>query len=355
PAGYIVRANHWACQVLGAERPEVEGTAVESWMPSGDKEQLFAWRNALAHQTAPRLVGPRGYMDLQWRDGRRVPVELGIGPVSIAGRQYYLCAATNIEERLRSAAALEAGAQELALANEELRRYSSALSHDLRAPIRGMLLLANFIQEDDGEQLSEPSREHLGLLRRRGGMALRMVEGLLDLARMDRSSQEKERLDLAQLTEEAFELVGAPPGFQLTLHFSSIELSVVRAALLQVVFNLLNNAVGHHKAPNGSIQVHARLRDGWATIAIEDDGPGIPDAQKDEAFGVFRRFAEPSQAPSTASNEESEKSGNGSTPSGGIGLGLALVKKRVELVGGKVHLSDAPSGGLMVEFTWPSV
>lgn len=353
PRGQIMRANHRACEVLGAKRTEVEGTAVESWMPRADEEQQQAWRGALGRTLAPQLVGSRGYVEFERRDGGRVPVELGIGPVSIAGQRYYLCAATNIEERLRTSAALERGAQELAAANEELRRYSSALSHDLRAPIRGMLLLANFIQEDDGDQLSEPSRDHLALLRRRGGMALRMVEGLLDLARMDRGSQERERLDLAQLVEEAFELVGAPPTFQLKIHFSSIELSVVRAALLQVIFNLLSNAVGHHQTPGGVIQVHARVRDGWATIAIEDDGPGIPDAQKDEAFGVFRRFAEPSP-PRGSTHHDAERSSGESGPQPGIGLGLALVKKRVELVGGMVQLSDSPDGGLMVEFTWPS-
>lgn len=341
--GRIVRTNHLALALFGESRSAVDGTDLEAWIPEASLAEQSAWRRRLTATDGTagpgsHLIGERGYVELHRRDGGRVPLEMGVGAVAIAGREHLLCAATNIDERLRTAEALEQGARELTAANEELKRFSYVLSHDLRAPIRGMAMLADFIQQDDGEQLSEAGREHLALLRRRGAIALRMVEGLLDLARMERSSQEKENLDLGQLVRDAFELVSAPPDFRLVVDPSLPRVYAVRAALLQVLFNLLNNAVRHHTRSDGCVRVSADRDGRWMKVQVQDDGPGLTEEQRRQAFDVFRRFKSP---PSVSQQEE------------GLGLGLALVKKRVELVKGRVQLRAASGGGLLVEFTWP--
>ncbi len=332
--GRIRRVNRRALDVFAASRDEVCGSMVESWVPKAKRKEHLAHRVGFVNQSGARLMGPDGQVQLRRRDGSLIHVELGIGPVRIAGVDFVLCAISDIESRVQAEASLAARTDELSAANEELKRFSSALSHDLRAPIRGMSTLASFIQEDDGERLSEESREHLRMIRHRGSSALSMVDGLLELARMGASDEQAEQVDVELLVREAFSLVSAPETFRLQTELDVPPLLTVRAALFQVVFNLIANAVRHHDREGGTLLVGGRVVDAMVRIRVTDDGPGVPDEFKSEVFSVFRRLA-----------KDNEK--------GGVGLGLPLVKKRVESFGGEVRLEDALPRGLSVVFSWP--
>jgi signal transduction histidine kinase len=193
-----------------------------------------------------------------------------------------------------------------------------------------MTTLASFIEEDDAESLGAESLEHLRLLRERGQMALRMVDGLLQLARQG-ANEQVEEVELGPLAQEAFELVGATGAFSLHLDAEVPAFRTSRAALLQVIFNLLANAVRHHDKEKGELSVEARLMGDEVEVRVSDDGPGIPDKFKSDVFAVFRKLKK---------NDD------------GVGLGLSLVKKRVESAGGVIRLEDAVPRGLVAIFTW---
>ncbi len=333
--GRIARVNGRALEIFDAPLSEVQGSLVESWVPTEQREHHVRQRRTFTEEgSAPRLMGPEGNVTLRRRDGRLVPVEVGIGSLVIDGRDFVLCAMTDIEQRVLTERALQKSSIELALANEELKRFSSVLSHDLRAPIRGMATLASFVQEDDGEALSETSQEHLSMLRHRGQLALRMVDGLLDLARIGSASEDVEEVHLAILATEAFELASPPQGFSLQIEDQVGPLRTSRAALFQVVFNLMTNSIRHHDQESGVIRIESRRVGTHAEIRVIDDGPGIPAEYRAEVFTLFRQL-------------------NKKEAGDGVGLGLSLVKKRIEAQGGNIQLQDAPGRGLVVVFRWP--
>jgi len=98
--------------------------------------------------------------------------------------------------------------------------------------------------------------------------------------------------------------------------------------------NLIENALKHHDRAAGRVVVSAVARSGFHEFGIADDGPGIPEAQRDKIFEAFERL------PSDRSK-------------GGAGLGLALVRRIVQTFGGRIWVEDAQPRGTVFRFTWP--
>jgi len=105
--------------------------------------------------------------------------------------------------------------------------------------------------------------------------------------------------------------------------------------LAQALRNLLRNAV-EQTAQGGLVRLTASARDDWVTFAVEDDGPGIPAAQRERVFDRFHRT-------DSARNRSR----------GGVGLGLAIVRAIVEAHGGRVAAAESPEGGARVEISLP--
>ena len=243
--------------------------------------------------------------------------------------------ATSADEVGELARAFNTMAAELAEVDRMRRELIANVSHELRTPISGLqATLENLV---DG--VEHPDRETLALMHRQVERLGRLVTQLLDLSRLEAEGAQLEqgRFDVAGLLEEARlhvrengrgleVVVDARPGLQA---FGD------RDRLHQVVANLVDNAVRHSPA-RGRIVLSGAQRGSAVEIAVTDDGPGIPAAERTH---VFERFYRVDAARASAD--------------GGTGLGLAIARGIVDLHGGSIAVEQPPGGGCRLVVVLP--
>lgn len=218
--------------------------------------------------------------------------------------------------------------------NAELDDFAYVASHDLKAPLRDIQTLAEWVVEDGSEALPEPSAKHLRLIGARIARMERLLDDLLAYSRAARASGEPETIDVRQAIHEVAAVALPPSGFALSVSGPALTLHAARAPFETVLRNLMSNAVKHHHSGEGKIDVDIVDLGDTVDVAVTDDGPGIPETFHDRVFRMFQTLRP---------RDEIE----------GSGMGLATVKKIVESRGGTIALESTEGRGTTVRFTWP--
>lgn len=221
--------------------------------------------------------------------------------------------------------------------NQELDRFASVVSHDLKAPLRGVCSLTEWIVEDlDPTTVSSEVQESLTLLQNRVQRMSHLVDGLLQVARTGRSEVPAESVDVAELLSEVLEAIALPKTFKI-IHATALPTKLVarRLLLTQVFSNCLSNAHKHHDKESGQIEISAQEKGSHYEFSIADDGPGIPEEMRDRVFKMFQTL------------------GPDSTSTTNTGIGLALIEKIITAEGGKLWLEPHTPRGCKFCFTWP--
>jgi len=232
------------------------------------------------------------------------------------------------EELARVAAALEAS-------NRELDQFAYVASHDLKAPLRGISNLSQWIEDDLGEALGGESREHMALLRGRVQRMEGLIDGILHYSRAGRSRGAVERVDTGALAREAADLLAPPPGVVVEVAPGMPVIMTERLPLQQVFLNLIGNAVKHSGSASGTVRVSVRDDEGTCEFSVSDEGPGIAPEFHDRIWGMFQTLQPRDRVE-------------------GTGIGLSVVKKLVESRGGRVWVESAPGEGATFRFLWPA-
>ena len=217
--------------------------------------------------------------------------------------------------------------------NRELDQFAYVASHDLKAPLRGIANLAQWIEDDLGDQMDEQAREHMHLLRGRVLRLENLIGGILAYSRAGRDRGSVGTVDVAQLVAEVWELL-APPA-QVTLVTSPLpRLITSRVQLQQVLMNLIANAIKYNADRDLTIDVSA-TRDGdkWV-FSVADDGVGIAPEFHDKIWGLFQTLERRDVVEST-------------------GIGLSVVRKIVEAHRGRAWVESKLGAGAKFLFTWP--
>ncbi|HRY43440.1 MAG TPA: PAS domain S-box protein [Thermoanaerobaculia bacterium] len=223
----------------------------------------------------------------------------------------------------------------LAAANEELRGFSSSIAHDLTAPLRGINGLAGRLLEDHGSNLGEEAR---GLLRRiveasaRGG---RLIEALLDHARISVARLEREAVDVGDLAAAILRRRAAEePGRNVTwIAPSGLDARADRRLVGEILEHLLANAWKFTSPREAArIEVGAATEGGETVFFVRDDGVGFEPAHASRLFELFHRA-------------------HAGTELSGLGVGLALAERAVRCHGGWIRIDGAPGAGATVRFT----
>lgn len=218
--------------------------------------------------------------------------------------------------------------------NRDLDEFARVASHDLRAPLRAISNLAEWLQEDLEGQVSEENQNSLSLLRQRAQRLDNFVVGLLNYARAGRESIAPQIIQPNELIAEAIDMLSPPKTFQLSVDDNIPALNTQKLLLQQVFSNLISNAIKYHHRTDGKIWVKAEDQGGKISFSVIDDGPGIPKEHHDCIFGVFQTLASRDSVEST-------------------GIGLSIVKKLVEQQGGTISVCSAVGEGSTFTFTWP--
>ena len=221
--------------------------------------------------------------------------------------------------------------------NAELDQFAYVVSHDLKAPLRAIANLSQWLEEDLNEYLTDDTRHQMNLLHGRVHRMENLINGLLQYSRIGRAATQKESTDVAKLLNEIVDDLAVPPAFTITIQPGMPTLYTDRLRLEQVFSNLISNAIKHHDRSDGHIHVTVRpvraSHSGEYEFAVTDDGPGIDPAYHSKVFGIFQTL------------ESRDKVEN-------TGIGLSLVKKIVESQGGTVAIESQVGQGTTLRFTW---
>jgi PAS domain S-box-containing protein len=245
---------------------------------------------------------------------------------AIARPQYAILAAIDITDRKQAQADLEQR-------NQELDSFVYVVSHDLKAPLRGIANLSEWIEEDLEGSLDVANQQQMALLRSRIYKMQATIDGLLDYARHGQLDETIESVSVAELLADVIDQIAPPPTFTIALPPELPTLSTRQLPLFQVFANLIGNGIKHHDRLDGSIQVSCHDRGHCYEFAIADDGPGIAPEHHDQMFKIFQAVNPQNRSDST-------------------GIGLAIVKKIVEAEGGTIWLESQLGKGTTFYFTW---
>jgi PAS domain S-box-containing protein len=345
---HIVEWNDSATRLLGWERDAVIGRTIYDIVDrnTAPRWDPFAPRDA---GTSTASLGQTREMLMQRRDGTTVPVELTIVATSTEGRPIYTVAMRDISVRQQLARQqadqqeqlerrVRERTEELASANVRLRevdglknQFLAMVSHELRTPLTGILGYVDLLKAPDGETLSPTQQNHVTQLHTAASDLLRLINDLLDLSRVE-SGRLAVRREPVAVTDvlRAVEALLAPDVQRKGLAYrteidpsrgASVILSD-RQRIQQVILNLASNAVKFTR--QGSVSVRCeQAAGGGVTITVTDTGPGIDEQHARDVFQPFTSYdPEASQlAP-------------------GTGLGLYLVKRLLEMLGGRVEFTS---------------
>lgn len=218
--------------------------------------------------------------------------------------------------------------------NKELDQFAYVTSHDLKAPLRGICTVSQWLEEDLADVLTDTTREQLGLLRSRVQRMEGLINGILAYSRAGRMCSKPELVAVDELLAEVIEMSVGPGGARVDVAPGMPQLHCERVPLQQVFLNLIGNAFKH--ARKGDPHVRVGVRDDGTSFrfSVGDDGPGIAPEFHERIWGIFQ----------TLEPRDSVE---------GTGIGLSIVKKIVESKGGRVWVESREGAGATFHFTWP--
>jgi len=219
--------------------------------------------------------------------------------------------------------------------DDELAQFAYVASHDLRAPLRAISSLAEWLEEDLRTHFNADTFEQMRMLRGRVNRMDVLLRDLLDYSRIGRIDAEVTTVNVHDLVNEIAELVGPPPGFHIT---RSIDLGPIQTAALSLkraLLNLVSNAIKHHDRKEGEVRIGALDDGAFLVFVVSDDGPGIPRRFQERIFEMFQKLQPRDKVE-------------------GSGMGLALVKKLADISGGDVSVAS-DGRGTTFRLRWPRV
>jgi two-component system sensor kinase FixL len=268
------------------------------------------------------------------RDMHEFPIELAITPVVQENQTFFSAFVRDISDRKANEEQREALVKELEVVNQELRDFAYIVSHDLKAPLRSIGSLSDWLIQDYEAVLDDEGKELLTLLKGRITRMHNLIEDVLNYSRIGRLKAEEEEVDVNKLLTDTIDLLSPPSHIKIDIPEKLPKLVYDRTRLQQVFQNLISNAIKFMDKDQGHIQVLFDDEDDHYAFHVKDNGPGISQAHFDKIFQIFQTLASKDEFEST-------------------GIGLSIVKRIVELNGGEVSVTSEEGKGSTFSFTVP--
>ncbi len=326
----IMRVNTIACTMFGHQAHELIGQPFGRLVD--DPRLIKKVQAALATQDSMSGVESR----LLTKDGGDIEVSISAARLGLAAPPNcgLVLVAQDVTQRNRAREVLIEKTQELERSNKELDQFAYVTSHDLKAPLRAIANLSQWIEEDAGDALKGEVREHFDTMRGRVHRMEALIDGILQYSRVGRTQVDISSVDTASMLHEIIDSLAKPEGFNITIQDGMPIFTTARVRLQQVFSNLIGNAIKYHDRPDGHVTVSVQDAGKYYEFAVSDDGPGIAPQYHEKIFVIFQTLTARDKKEST-------------------GIGLTIVKKIVEEQGGAIRLESEEGKGATFRFTWP--
>jgi light-regulated signal transduction histidine kinase (bacteriophytochrome) len=261
-------------------------------------------------------------------------MELAVTEMRIGTARMFTGLVRDITARKDSVRHTETLLRELRTVNEELSNFAYVVSHDLKAPLRAIAALADWLATDYADRFDADGREQMRLLISRVHRMGNLIDGILQYSRLGREGGTLRTVDVNTAVAEVVDLLSPPPSISVTVAQDLPVLWTEPTRIRQVFHNLISNAIKYMDKPEGVIAVGCGSDDEYWRFSVADNGPGIEVRHFERIFQLFQTLAPRDRVEST-------------------GVGLALVRKTVELLGGQVWIESVPGAGSTFYFTLP--
>ncbi|MEM6801616.1 MAG: ATP-binding protein [Bacteroidota bacterium] len=223
---------------------------------------------------------------------------------------------------------------ELKEVNEELGRFAYIVSHDLKAPLRAIGSLADWLEADYLDKLDDQGQELVQLINGRVRRMHNLIEGVLSYSRVSRDKEEKSVIETRHLVEQIIYSLAPPDHIQIEVSQNLHSLYFERTRLTQVFQNLISNAITFMDKEEARVYVQSEETEDEIKFMVIDNGPGIEEAYFHKIFQIFQ----------TLQARDSFET---------MGIGLAIVKKIVDRYNGKVEVASKKGEGSTFTISFP--
>jgi PAS domain S-box-containing protein len=325
----IIFVNNAFEQTYGYRQDEVIGKPISIVRAQRDK--------SIPILSATIEGGWHGEVMNRRKDGTEFPIQLSTSLIRDEnGNTLALVGvATDITEAKRIAQKQVQLMEELESINKELNDFAYIVSHDLKAPLRAIGSLVSWLSTDYGDKLGEEGNEMLKILLSRTNRMHDLIDGVLRYSRIGRTKERNTQIELDKLVPEIVEMIDPPKHIDVKIH-RPLPIIIGETTRVQQVFqNLVSNAVKFMDKDRGLIRIGCDRENGHWKFSVADNGPGIDERHFSKVFQIFQTLSPRDDFEST-------------------GIGLTIVKKIVEMYGGKVWLESKVGSGTTFYFTFPA-
>ena len=329
PERYIQTINSSTCDMLGYNEDELRGMPLES---------IFASESAGLQKSLNELLekGSVRYVESTYlrKDGGTIPVLFSASMMrgDEGEEQGIVLVSADITSRKEAEERQAQLLSELDSVNKELSDFAHIVSHDLKAPLRGIQSLSSWIVDDYSEKLGDEGKDQLQLLQTRTLRMQNLIDGVLHYSRVGHEQENKENVDLNQLVKDVTDSLSPPEHISISIDNPLPVVFGEPTRLGQLFQNLISNAVKYMDKEQGWVRIGCQEKDNFWKFSISDNGPGIENKHFEKIFQIFQKLQ---------SRDDVE----------GTGIGLAVVKKIVSLYDGEIWVESELGKGTTFFFT----
>jgi PAS domain S-box-containing protein len=328
--------NPAAEQIFGYREHEIIGQNASVLFPmpaTGEDMQSDYFQNHYV-QWRTRASGLTHEAMGRRKDGAVFPMDLAAVEMHEGEHRMYVGIVRDISERKQAEEQKARLMSELESANEELKSFAYVVSHDLKAPLRAIGALADWLSHDYSDKFDNEGKEHMRLLVSRVHRMGNLIDGILQYSRVGRVREALVAVDLNQVVQDVIDLISPPSNVTITIKHSLPILVTERTRIEQIFQNLFSNAIKYSDKPRCEIRVGCSAEGEYWKFSVADNGPGIEARHFERIFHLFQTLAPRDRIEST-------------------GVGLTLVKKIVEIYGGSIWIESTVGEGTTFFFTLP--
>jgi PAS domain S-box-containing protein len=319
----IVLVNEQIEKLFGYSRNELLGNAIETLVPLEFRDRHPVYTDSYMKSPSPRAMGAGRDLFARKKDGTKFPVEIGLRPYHGPDGLFVISSVVDITERIKDR-------EKLMARNEELQQFAYRTSHDLKAPLISIQGLAEYIIEDIQEKNNSEVESNAKKIVTLSQKLALLLEDILILTKSDYINEDRKEIFLSDIVETAkqkFEISATQNGVSIEQLFAHTKPLLSQPTVItQIIDNLISNGIKYAdpKKERRFVSVKTFNDSSSFHIQIVDNGLGIPLEKHSEVFGMFKRFHLDKVQ--------------------GSGLGLYLVKKHVQKLGGTLSFESSDQG-----------
>ena len=329
-SGKMIDANKAAEVMLGYSREELKEIFISDIVYHEDREISKKYLNLL--MTNGFYSGYQGR--IVRKDGEIVYIQVNSNATydklgNITGSRDIV---RNISDLKKAEFKREQLLEELAEVNNELKEFAHIVSHDLKAPLRHIKSISNWLNQDYSDLIGEDGKKQLELLNNRVTRMHHFINGIFEYTKLGRIKHQRELININEIIASAIEFLNIEQHIKIEMPDNFPLILGEKIKIEQVFQNLISNAIKYNDKPNPLIKISYKDQNTHHCFSISDNGKGIDKRNYAKIFQIFQTLQPKDSFEST-------------------GIGLTIVKRIIRQQGGKVNVKSVVGIGTTFEFT----